>query len=386
MTKKALQLASVASMIDQFNIHNIEILQTLGYQVDVVADFTNPGTITNERAEDLKKRLENMGVRVFDSAIPRTLNPLAISNAYKQVKELLKKENYSILHCHSPIGGVIARQVAKRLRKEGLKVIYTAHGFHFYDGAPLKNWLIFYPIEKYYSHYTDVLITINEEDYKRASEKFHAKKTVYVQGVGVDTEKYAHIMVDRIVKRKELGIPPESFLIVSVGELNKNKNHAVVIRAIAEIRDPIIHYAIAGKGGYKEKLLKIAKEQGIEEQVHLLGFRNDVPELYACADLCAFPSIREGQGIAALEGMAAGLPLVASDNRGMRGILVDRKNALICKYDDVSMFSKAIDQLVHDPQLRNKMGVANQKLASKFDVDVINRKMQEIYSSMVVHT
>ena len=169
MTKKAVQLASVASMIDQFNIPNIQILQSLGYQVDVVANFTNPGTITVERSENLKKRLAEMNVRVFDIAIPRTLNPGAISNAYKQVKNLLEKEEYKLLHCHSPIGGVIARQAAKGLRKSGIEVIYTAHGFHFYNGAPLKNWLLFYPIEKHYSRYTDVLITINMEDYKRAS-------------------------------------------------------------------------------------------------------------------------------------------------------------------------------------------------------------------------
>ena len=147
MEKRALQLASVASMIDQFNIPNIEILQSLGYKVDVVADFTNPGTITVERSENLKKRLAEMNVTVFDIAIPRSLNPRAISSAYKQVKELLEKEEYNLLHCHSPIGGVIARQAAKGLRRSGLKVIYTAHGFHFYDGAPIKNWLVFYPIE-----------------------------------------------------------------------------------------------------------------------------------------------------------------------------------------------------------------------------------------------
>ena len=151
MKKRALQLASVASMIDQFNIPNIEILQSLGYKVDVVADFTNPGTITKERAENLKKRLNDMDVEVYDIAIPRSLNPVAIIKAYRKVRYLLYKKNYNLLHCHSPIGGVIARQAANGLRKSGLKIIYTAHGFHFYNGAPLRNWLIFYPIEKHFS-------------------------------------------------------------------------------------------------------------------------------------------------------------------------------------------------------------------------------------------
>ena len=195
--KKALQLASVASMIDQFNIPNIELLQSLGYSVDVAADFTTPGTITAERAENLKTRLNSMGVRVFDIAIPRSLNPKAIRSAYKQVKALLKKESYKLLHCHSPIGGAIARRAAKGERKKGLRVIYTAHGFHFFDGAPLKNWLVFYPVEKWLSRYTDVLITINEEDYERATKRFKAKQTVYVPGVGVDLNRFNCQIMDR---------------------------------------------------------------------------------------------------------------------------------------------------------------------------------------------
>ena len=232
MEKRALQLASVASMIDQFNIPNIQILQSLGYKVDVVADFTNPGTITKERAENLKQRLSDMHVHVYDIAIPRSINPKAIIAAYKKVKELLNKENYSLLHCHSPIGGVIAREAAKEKRKNSLKVIYTAHGFHFYTGAPLGNWLLFYPIEKYLSRYTDILITINKEDYKRAKEKFHARKTVYVPGIGVDIEKFVPRESGRKRIRLELGLDPQRVMILSVGELNANKNHEAVIRAI----------------------------------------------------------------------------------------------------------------------------------------------------------
>lgn len=249
--KKALQLASVASMIDQFTIPNIQILLDLGYKVDVVADFTHPGTITNERAEDLKRRLNDMGVRVVDIAIPRSLNPQAVTSAYKQVKKLIISEHYNLIHCHSPIGGVICRQAAITERKKGTKVIYTAHGFHFYDGAPLKNWIVFYPIEKWYSRFTDVLITINNEDYKRASEKFHAKKTVYIPGVGIDTEKFAPRKSGRDKIRKELGLQDSQVMLLSVGELNENKNHISVIRAI---RGLDLVYVIVGKGDKKEEL------------------------------------------------------------------------------------------------------------------------------------
>ena len=172
MKMRALVLASVASMIDQFNLTNIQLLQSIGYQVDVVADFTNPGNITNERAETLKFNLENKGSIVYDIAIPRTLNPRLIFQAYKKIKMLIDEGEYSLLHCHSPIGGAIARFAGREKRKKGLRIIYTAHGFHFYKGAPMKNWIIFYWAEKWLSRYTDVLITINKEDYKRAKENF----------------------------------------------------------------------------------------------------------------------------------------------------------------------------------------------------------------------
>lgn len=318
MAKKALQLASVASMIDQFNIPNIRILQSLGYQVDVVADFTNPGTITVERAENLKERLEDMGVRVFDIAIPRSLNPGAISSAYKQVKKLLNTEKYGLLHCHSPIGGVIARQAAKELRKNDLKVIYTAHGFHFYDGAPLKNWLIFYPIEKHYSRYTDVLITINKEDYAIARSKFHAKKTVYIPGVGVDTNKFGPRESGRHKIREELGLPEDRILLLSVGELNENKNHSSVIHAISGMD---LTYVIVGKGEKKYELEQLATENNVD--LRLTGFRTDVADIYDAADIYILPSIREGLNVSLMEAMASGLPCLVSEIRGNTDLILN---------------------------------------------------------------
>lgn len=323
MEKRALQLASVASMIDQFNIPNIQILQSLGYKVDVVADFTNPGTITAERAKDLKRRLEEMDVRVFDIPIPRSLNLAAISSAYKKVKKLLNTENYILLHCHSPIGGAIARQAARGVRKNGLKVIYTAHGFHFYDGAPLKNWLLFYPIEKKLSRITDVLITINKEDYNRASTHFCAKKTVYIPGIGVDIEKFRNINIDREAKRAELGIMGDDLMLLSVGEQNKNKNHKVVVEAISlmdERQRSHLHYFIVGKdAGQRNMLVKLAEKKNIH--LHLLGFRTDIPELLKVADVFLLPSIREGLNVGLMEAMASGVFCIAADIRGNRDLL-----------------------------------------------------------------
>ncbi|MDO5325876.1 MAG: glycosyltransferase [Clostridia bacterium] len=368
MEKKALQLASVASMIDQFNIPNIKILQSLGYKVDVVADFTHPGTITKERAEDLKNRLADMNVRVFDIAIPRSLNPRSISTAYKQVKELLDRENYNLLHCHSPIGGVIARQAARG--KEGLKVIYTAHGFHFYDGAPLKNWLIFYPIEKHFSRYTDVLITINKEDYKRAKEKFKAKKTVYIPGVGVDTEKFVPCGSAREKIRAELGLKEDEIILLSVGELNDNKNHISVIKAIAGLN---LVYVIVGKGEKKEELEKAAKECGVN--LRLTGFRTDVADFYAAADIYILPSIREGLNVSLMEAMASSLPCLVGKIRGNVD-LIDEHGGYLFRPESESEIRTAVENCVAN---RTGMGEYNLHKIRTFDINTVENLITKIY-------
>lgn len=377
--RKALMLASVASMIDQFNIPNIEILQSLGYDVTVVADFVDPGTITVERAEELKKRLNNMGVKVIHIAIPRTLNPKAIFTAYRAVKKLINIEKYDLIHCHSPIGGAICRLAARKARKHGSKVIYTAHGFHFYDGAPKKNWIVYYPIEKFLSRYTDVLITINKEDYNRALKKFRAHKTVYVPGIGVDVDKFANVCIDRKKKRSELGLTDNDIMILSVGELNENKNHSVIIKALGRIKEPRIHYFIAGKGSLDHYLMDLAVKHNVN--LHLLGFRTDVAELYKCADICAFTSIREGLGLAWIEGMASGLPLIVANNRGTREYVFP-ENGYMCKYNDIQGFAYAINKLSLDENERMEKGNHNQMDCMMFSSKIINKIMRKLYNSI----
>jgi glycosyltransferase involved in cell wall biosynthesis len=381
--KKALQLASVASMIDQFNIPNIQILLDLGYKVDVVADFTHPGTITNDRAEDLKSRLNDMGVRVIDIAIPRSLNPSAVMSAYKQVKKLITSEHYDLIHCHSPIGGVICRQAAKSERKNGTKVIYTAHGFHFYDGAPLKNWMIFYPIEKYFSRCTDVLITINKEDYKRASEKFKARKVVYIPGVGVDTEKFAVCKVDKRTKRSELGVKDSDFILLSVGELSERKNQKVIIDALHMIKeegniDDIVYLAV-GKGDQEEEFRRLIREYGLDDHIKLLGFRADIDELCEIVDCFVHPSIREGLGIASLEAMAAGLPLISANVNGIKDYTEDGVSGYCIDPTNVDAMVKAIKHMYDDETFRNNCASNNFKTAKTFDIRHTDEIMSDVY-------
>ena len=214
--KKMLMLASVVSMIDQFNMSNIDILKKQGYEVHVAANFEYGNTSSKQRVEEFKKELTELNVQYYNIDFSRKItNILANIKAYKQIKDLMLKNKYEFVHCHSPIGGVCGRLAA---HSANTPVIYTAHGFHFFKRAPLKNWMLYYPVEKLLAHYTDVLITINKEDYARA-QNFKAKKVEYVPGIGVDIKKFSEIIVDKLAKRKELGIPENAFLILSVGEL-----------------------------------------------------------------------------------------------------------------------------------------------------------------------
>ena len=330
---------------------------------------------TNESGNPVSQFFKDLGCKVFPITTSRS--PLSAGNvrAIRQIKSIAK--DYDIVHCHTPLASIAARIACRSLRKNGLKVIYTAHGFHFYKGAPLKNWLIYYPAEKICAHWTDVLITINKEDYELAKKKMKAKRIVYVPGVGIDTKKFADAVVDRNQKREEIGVPKDAKMLLSVGELNENKNHKVVIEALGKINDPNIHYVIAGIGDQKENLEDLAKKLNVN--LHLLGYRNDVAELYKCADVCVFPSIREGLGLAALEGMACGLPLICSDNRGSKSYAT-KENAIICNTYNPEDFAKAITTLMNDYQLCAQMGEIGRKTAKDFSLDYINEKMMGIYS------
>lgn len=306
-------------------------------------------------------------------------SPLSFDNirAYDQFKKVVENGNYDIVHCHTPNASVITRLVCNTFRKKtSLKVFYTAHGFHFYKGAPMLNWLVFYPIEKFSSCFTDKLITINKEDYELAKNKFKAKEVYYVPGVGIDLSKFENIQVDRNAKREEIGIPEDAFLLLSVGELNENKNHQIVINAMAEINEPSIHYAIAGFGDKHEYLISLSKELGVEERVHLLGYRKDVAELYKASDIYVLPSLREGLNVSVIEAMASGLPCVVSKIRGNVDLIDERGGKCFnaCNKDDFSLQIKKIMT-----SETSKLSAYNKCKIEKFEVSNVIVEMKKIY-------
>ena len=378
LREKVLILASVASMIDQFNIPNIKLLQNMGYEVHVACNFENGNTCSFEKIQKLKEYLNKLGVKYYQINFER--NILKITNnlrAYKEVKNILLENKYKFLHCHSPIGGVVGRIAGYKTQT---KVIYTAHGFHFFKGAPLINWLLYYPIEKYLSKYTDILITINQEDYKKA-KTFHAKKLEYIPGIGIDIEKIKNTIVDKKKKREELGLRENSIVFISVGELSKRKNHIIPIRALSQIRDnKNIFYLIVGIGPLENYLKEECKKLGIENQVKFLGFRKDVYELYKISDICIFPSLQEGLPVALMEAICCNLPVVCSNIRGNNDLIINGKNGFLIE-NKTEEYSKKLDFLIKNKNFYKNLKKDNEKIVKKININNIKEHMKEIYRS-----
>ena len=331
--KRALIIASVASMIEQFNMGNIKLLQEIGYNVDVATNFERSGNITKEKSNELKKQLINMNVNCFQIDFDRGIVSKNNIIAYKQVKKIITQNTYNLIHLHSPIGGVCGRIAGRKERKKGTRIIYTAHGFHFFKGAPILNWIIYYPIEKWLSRYTDCLITINQEDYDIAKRKFKAKQIELVHGVGLDTSRLERDISqdEKIRTRKDLDINEKDIVCTYIAELNKNKNQILLINAIKELKKkiPNIKLLLIGKGNLFELYEKIIKENNLEENIKLLGYRDDINELLSITDIYLASSLREGLPVNIMEAMYKGIPVIATDNRGHREIIENNKTGFI---------------------------------------------------------
>ena len=335
---------------------------------------------TNESVSKVPDCYRQFGCRILPISCTRSPLNKGSFLAIKELERIVAENSYDIVHCHTPIAAFCTRVACRKARKQGLRVFYTAHGFHFHKGAPMKNWMIFYPIEKLCARWTDALITINQEDYQRACKKLKAKKVYYVPGVGVDLCAFRNVTVDRETVRRELGIPMDATVLLSVGELNDNKNQQAVIRAMSRVESQNIHYLIAGVGPSREQLSRLAKDHGLSDRVHLLGYRTDVSQLCHVADVFCFMSYREGLGIAAIEAMASGLPIITSNVHGINDYSENGVTGYKCAPSDVEAIARAINDLDTHPEQRRMMGEYNEKLVERYDVNVINEQMKKIYN------
>lgn len=378
MKEKVLILTSVASMIEQFNMSNIKILKAMGYEVHVACNFEKGNTCSKERIEKLKVKLENLEVKYFQINFERNVFRVKKNlSAYNEIKSILLENKYKFLHCHSPIGGVIGR-IAGHMTQT--KIIYTAHGFHFFKGSSVISWLLYYPIEKLLSKYTDILITINQEDYIRA-QNLYAKRVEYIPGIGIDTKKIKHVMIDRKIKRKELGISDNAIILISVGELNINKNHSIIIQAIKEINNSNIYYLICGQGNLEQELKNLSQKLNIEDRVKILGFRKDIYELLKTSDIFVFPSKREGLSVALMEAICCELPVVCSNIRGNNDLITNNVNGFLVE-NKLNEYIDKIEMILDGKLDKNTMLLENKKLEKKICLENIQNKMKSIYLSI----
>lgn len=374
--KKVLFVATVVKThIMEFHIPYLKMFKEMGWETAVAArnDYENPADCVIPYCDTYYN-------------IPFERNPLKPGNlkAYKELKHIIDEGEYDIIHCHTPVGAMLTRLAAKQARKKGTKVFYTAHGFHFYKGAPAINWILYYPVEKWLSRYTDVLITINKEDYERA-KTFKAGKVCYVPGVGIDLKKFNAGYVNKEQKRKEIGVSADDFVLLSVGELIPRKNHEVVIRALSVLKqlDKLNHieYVICGRGSYEADLRKLAEGLDVADHVHFLGYRNDISEICNCADLFVFMSHQEGLPVALMEAMACGLPAVCSNIRGNTDLIEDGVTGLLANNTPEEV-AQSISKMKSDTALRNRVASAALQKIKQFDLSSVEDEMSKIYGGV----
>lgn len=368
--KKVLFVATlVKNHIAEFHLPYLKLFQDMGWETAVAAknDYENPADCV----------IPNCDV-FYD--VPFERSPLKKENltAYHQVKRIIREGGYDIIHCHTPVGAAVARLAARKVRKNGTKVIYTAHGFHFFKGASLVNWLVYFPVEWLLSPLTDVLITINREDYDRAKRLLRAKRIVYIPGVGIDTARFRGNAEKGAALRRELGIPEEATVLLSVGDLNKNKNHRAVLEALAGMENRNLYYVVCGRGPLKEELEALAREKGLGDRVRFMGYRNDIPAFYAMADVFVFPSFREGLSVSVMEAMASGLPVVCSRIRGNTDMVEDGVNGYLMEPGNPDSIAGALRRL-EDGGKWEEISRNNLEKAEEYSLAVIAEQYRKVY-------
>ena len=373
--KKILFVTHNGRFLVQFELNDIRILQDMGYEVHCATNFKG-----ESMRVDAEPTLKEHGVICHQIDIERS--PLKMwqnIRAYSQLKSLLRSGDFAGVHCHTPMGGVIGRLAASATHTA--PVIYTAHGFHFYKGCPLKNKLIYQTAETFLARYTDALVTINEEDFQ-AAKSFHVRGDVYkIPGVGIDTQAIKTYKCNPIQIRKDLGIDESSIVFCSVGEINDNKNHLTTIQAFVKANIEKSHYLLCGDGNKRADLENLVKKLGVGDRVHFLGFQNNVLDYLYASDVFLFPSIREGLGLAALEAMATGLPVVAAENRGSKEYAQSSWVGVLCKATDVNAFATAMRKFGKS----RKRYKENQMVANEFDKHKTEQIMQKVYDKTLAN-
>ncbi|TYA12034.1 glycosyltransferase family 4 protein [Paenibacillus faecis] len=367
MLKKVLFCATVVSHLNQFHTPYMRWFKQQGWEVHAAAFGETP--IPDADCQ-------------FSLSIERS--PFRWNNlkAYKELADLIKRHGYHVVHCHTPMGGVLTRLAARQARRSGTKVLYTAHGFHFFDGAPIVNWLLYYPAEKLLSRWTDCLITINEEDYLRAIRRgFKAQSIVHVHGVGVDFGRFKPVDPrEKQQLRREHHIGQDRFVLIYAAELSKRKNQGFLLQAAANLkrRIPELLVLLAGQGDLETPYKRLAQRLGLTGNVVFLGQRKDMPALYALADVAVTTSRQEGLPVNVMEALASGLPMIATEVRGNRDLVEDGINGYLVRPGDTEAFEQRVWELYASAKLRKKLN-GRDRLLGKYTVARVLEEMTSVY-------
>ena len=373
--RKVLFVATVYSHLASFHIPFMEMLQGMGYEVHAAA------CSSSGRREEVEK----IGVTCWE--IPFARSPYSPANlqAFLRLRDLLKEHHFDLIHVHTPVAAFLGRYLAKKTNQGS--VLYTAHGFHFYEGAPLRHWLLYYSAEKLAVKWTDGLIVMNQEDFEAAQKRLGFREghnLFFVHGVGVPVIDYSY--VNRDVQRtpsvrSELGINSEDVVVACIGELNPNKNQSLLLDAWKRVTDKRsnVHLLIIGDGAYRQKLERQNFEQNTRN-VHLLGYRNDVPYILQETDILAHVSKREGLPKVILEAMAASKPIVATGVRGNRDLIEHGRNGFLVPLGDVGELESALLRLIDNEELRKSFGLKSSEKIRDYSLDNVLLEMKEIYS------
>ncbi|WP_249711141.1 glycosyltransferase family 4 protein [Bacillus cereus] len=371
VSKKVLFCATVDYHFEAFHLPYLKWFADQGWEVHVAANGDIHLPYVTEKYN-----------------IPIQRSPLNIQNlhAYNKLKSIIHQNKYNIIHCHTPMGGVIARLATRKARREGTKVIYTAHGFHFCKGSPLINWLLYYPIERSLAIHTDCLITINQEDYNLAVKHcFQAKEIKLVHGVGVDIERFTPVTeTEKKALKLKFDYNPQDFLMFYAAEFNKNKNQSFLIRVLAQLKNeiPQAKLLLAGEGSLMEECKKLATQLGLSNKVHFLGYRNDIASLLQMCDLAVASSYREGLPVNIMEAMACGLPVIATSNRGHRELIIHNKNGWTIERDDIKTMAERINSISKNTKLQAQFGRYGRTIIEdEYSVDKVLKQKQDIYTT-----
>lgn len=377
--KKVLLTASVQHHFNAFHFPLIDIFHENGCEVDIAAHDVMGG----EHHEKLKEKTE----RIFD--IPFERSPFSLKNteAYRQLKKVIDENGYGIINCNTPVASIVTRLAARKSRKNGTKVVYTAHGFHFYKGASKLNWLIFYPLEKVFGKlFTDCIITICDEDEANARKLSLCENIKRIHGVGVNGERFVPTDEDEKKNlRREYNLDEDAKVCLCTGELNANKNQRMFIEAMPEVvkANPGFRLMFAGIGDKESELRKLAKALGVEENVMFLGFRTDIDKLIAVSDFICAGSYREGLPVNIIEGMLSAKPAVVSHNRGHNELVEDGVSGFFVDFGDTDGAARAFNKLCSDEELCEKMGRAAYERSEKYSCKSVEKELRAIYNELI---